>query len=428
MTDTTTDKKALHAVTKARTVLIVSNPFYGSLALQLQLVQCDEDFCDTMAVDGIHMYYYPPFVLSLKEDELVGVVAHETTHCAYQHMTRRGNRHPLMWNCAGDYVINQDLRDAGFILPGKPSHTVQPGSRDKVHLIDPKYKGMSTEEVYARLHEDAEKRPQQGGCTLVMPGQGNGQGQDQGQDGPKHQDPGMCGGVIDAAAPHDKAKAEEIQSTWEANVRMAVAVATANNAGRIPGHLERLVGQLKKPRVSWRDETNRFIDYSMTKDFSYARPNRRSASAGVLMPGYVSDRMHHLVCVCDDSGSITNEVITEMVGEAAGALDQGVADMLTILYADAEVHDIDEYTAGDLVVARKIEGGGGGTAFRDSFDYIRRTIPDASCVIYLTDLCTSDWGEEPDCPVLWAAYLTDSAFASLSKQAPFGQVIQVPKY
>ena len=50
--------KALHAVTRARTVLLVSQPFYGALALQLILVEVtNEKFCSTMAVDGKHMFY-----------------------------------------------------------------------------------------------------------------------------------------------------------------------------------------------------------------------------------------------------------------------------------------------------------------------------------------------------------------------------------
>ncbi len=112
------DKKAKHAVTRARTVLLVSQPFYGTLALQLELVEVtDKSFVNTMAVDGRHLFYNPEFVLSLTEDELVGVNAHEVAHCAFQHMTRRGHRDPRLWNVAGDYAINADLLDAGFVLP-----------------------------------------------------------------------------------------------------------------------------------------------------------------------------------------------------------------------------------------------------------------------------------------------------------------------
>lgn len=402
--------KANKAVTRARTVLIVSQAFYGALALQLELVEDDGKVCDTMAVDGKHMFYNPAFVLSITEEQLVGVVAHEVSHCSYKHMTRRGHRDHGLWNIAGDYVINQDLLDAGFKLPGKPSHTVKPGSNEKIHLIDPKFRGMSTEEVYERLLQQATKVPMGGGS-------GNGDG--------KCQDPGGCGGVIDATKANDKIGHDQIDSEWEANVRMAVAVATAANAGKLPGHLERLVKQLKQPKISWKDKTRRFIDNSMIKDFSWARPNRRSVSAGVLLPGYIADRMHHLVAVVDVSGSISNDMMIEMVSECGGALDEGVADKLTVIYADDGVRQVDEFQYGELVTARTM--GGGGTDFTDSFRYIRENCPEASCVIYLTDMCTCGWGEDPGCPVLWAAFLHESSYSQIAGTAPFGEAIHVPR-
>jgi predicted metal-dependent peptidase len=359
------------------------------------------------------MYYWPPFVTSIKEDELVGVVAHEVSHCSYKHMTRRGNRHPGLWNCAGDFVINWDLKEAGFTLPYKPSHTVPKDSDEHVHLLDPKYKGMSTEEVYERLMQEATSKKGKGGS----PGGGPG-------DGEIIIDVAGCGGVIDAAKPHDKLGADQIDSEWEANVRMAIAVATAS-AGKLPGHLERLAKGLKQPKISWRDKTKRFIDNSMIKDYSYARPNRRSFAAGVILPGMISDRMHKLVGFVDTSGSVSREMQVEMVSELGGALDEGVADELIIVYADDGVQHVDHYTAGDLVQVTATSGGG--TDFTESFKWLRENEPDASCVIYLTDMQTCGWGEEPPCPVMWACYTHESMFEQVAKSAPFGESILIPK-
>src|ERR1700689_272107 len=123
------DVKATKALERAMTVLLISKPFWGVLAMQLRRIKVDDPaFVNTMAVDGKHLYYHPPFVNKLTEQELLGVCAHEVSHCAYLHITRRGNRHPTVWNWAGDYVINQDLLDAGFTL-----------LKDRLH--DPRFKG-----------------------------------------------------------------------------------------------------------------------------------------------------------------------------------------------------------------------------------------------------------------------------------------------
>lgn len=423
-----TKSKAELAITRGRTVLLVSNPFYGVLALQLQLVEVPDgplSWCETMAVDGTHLFFSPKFTLGLSEPEVAGVVAHEVSHCAFQHMTRRGQRDPYIWNCAGDFVINSDLKKAGFTLPGSPI-TLKSPPGTKGHLYDPQYDGMSTEEVYERILTEAKKRQAQGGGGKGQNQQGQGQGsgpqQPNGQSGPMR-DPGGCGGVIDAAPSHDKAKADQVAREWEATVRMAVAVAKANNAGTLPGHLERLVKQLQQPKVSWRELTRQFIDQSMTKDYSWSRPNRRYLGQGLVMPGFVPDALHHMIFIGDTSGSISNELLTAFVSEAAGALNDGVADKLTILYADTRVHDVQEFFPGDLVTA-KTSGGGGGTDFVDAFNWIMTNAPDASCVVYLTDMQPNHWNlPEPDMPVLWGAFGPENFVTQV--KVPFGQVVHV---
>lgn len=400
------DNSARDKIVAARTNLLVSNGFFGCLALQLKLVECDEVNgipVATMAVDGFNLYYHPAFVHKLTERELEGVVAHELMHCCFQHFTRRGHRHPVAWNVAGDHVINLELLEAGFTLPEK-------------RLADPQFRNMTTEEVYDRLPI----------IEITMKG-GGGVGDGEGKQGI---DPGMCGGVLDT--PGGAGKEAEAKQTWETNVRMAAEVARGQNAGNVPSSLRKLIDQLSKPKVSWKDLLRRFIDQSLTKEVSYARLNRRSVAIGALLPGYVSDRLHHLVCFVDVSGSISYELAKAMVSEAAGALDQGTADMLTICYTDTDVVHVDTYVAGDVVKAGQYSGGG--TAFSNAYAWLRGEATPAghepndvepSAVIFLTDLQVDDFGQEPECPVMWAVYSQEGLYDQLAQNAPFGTCIHV---
>ena len=395
------DRAAYDKIIRARTNLLVSNGFFGFLAMHLKLVEATEHLgapIPTMATDGVSMYYNPEFVHKLSEREQEGVLAHEVMHSCFQQCARRGYRDPMIWNIAGDHVINNDLTEAGFTLP-------QP------NCCDPKYKGMTTEEVYDLVEKDAVK------ITIkISGGKGDGKG---------NPDPGGCGGVLDA--PGDAGSAEATKQTWETSVRAAIAVARANNAGNIPGSLSRLLADLNKPKVSWRDLTRNFIDQSMTKDTSWSRISRRSTALGTLMPGLVSDRMQQLVFVADTSGSVSDALLKEFLSEVAGALDQGTADRMTVLYADARVHDVDEFLCGDLVMVngQAREHSGGGTDFDDSFRWIRENAPDASCVVYLTDMQSCSFGEDPGCPVLWAIYGSNESYAHWSTRAGFGTSIHV---
>lgn len=424
-----TDEKAHKKVVEARTRLVVRQPFFGCLALHLDLQEItDPALVNTMAVDGFCMYYYPPFVLGLAEQELVGVIAHEVMHCAYKHMSRRSNRHPVIWNWAGDYVINSDLKKANFTLPGQPVNMNSPPGVQG-HLYDPQFDGMSTEEVYERIRKDVEKQIQK----AMKNGQGQGNGK--GGNGQPILDPmadrSRCGGVIDAGSmgkdgkPNsgqiDKASQAAAEREWDATVQVAVNVAKRQNAGNVPGYLERLVKAIKPPQVSWREYTRQFIDVSMIKDYSWSRPNRRYLGDGMILPGFISDALHHLVFVVDTSGSIDQTMLEAMGGEIAGALDDGLADKLTVIYADTQVQHVDEFMPGDPV-SFKIHGGGG-TDFADSFRWISQNAADAACIIYLTDMLTSSFGEDVGIPTLWGAYLPTAMLVNI--KPPFGETVQV---
>lgn len=397
-----TNKKAFDAIVRARTILIVSQPFFGTLALHLTPVEVNDPArVNTMAVDGVNLYYHPPFVLGLTEEEIVGVIAHEVFHCSYSHFSRRGHRTPRKWNIAGDFRINDDLKKVPFTLPMKPINLKELLAGKQGHLYDPQFANMSTEEIYEKI-PDLPEQPGGGGNGL---------------------DDGGCGAVIDAGGGNspDKATAEQVAHEWQANVRMAVSVARANNAGSTPGYLERLVTQLKRPKVSWRDLTRQFIDQSMTTDYSYRRPNRRYISSGLILPGNVPDALHELVMFVDCSGSISDEMMHSYVSEVAGALDDGTTDKLWVVYADDGVRHVDEYLPGDVVKCKTL--GAGGTDFDESFKWLRKNAPDAAAAIYLTDMETCSFGEEPACPVLWGAYNTEDRLKSI--KPPFGTVVLV---
>src|SRR6478735_4929155 len=124
-------------LTRARTQLLLNQPFFGTLCLRLKLVPGE---LPTMATDGRRIVYDPAFVDELTPAELEAVLAHEVLHCALGHHCRRGVRDPQLWNEAADLAINPILIGNGFTLPAGA-------------LLDPGFHDLSAEEIYARLSE-----------------------------------------------------------------------------------------------------------------------------------------------------------------------------------------------------------------------------------------------------------------------------------
>ena len=124
--------------------MLLKHPFWGNLATRLKLIE-SSDWCKTAATDGRHFYYSTDFINQLDDDELVFLFGHEVGHCVYNHMGRRGDRHPQVWNMAGDYLVNDMLIENNV---GKKINKVP-------ILWDSQYRSMTAEEVYDKLMENA---------------------------------------------------------------------------------------------------------------------------------------------------------------------------------------------------------------------------------------------------------------------------------
>ena len=138
--------------TRARSQLLLKQPFFGTLCLRLKPVETEE--VPTAGTDGKHLYYNRKFFLNMSDQQRVGLLAHEVMHVVFMHMVRLHERDHRLWNVAGDYVINLVVRDAGLHLP-------------PTDLLDDKYAGMSTDEVYAELQKNPPPEPDGNGLSLI---------------------------------------------------------------------------------------------------------------------------------------------------------------------------------------------------------------------------------------------------------------------
>ena len=103
---------------KARSRLLLGNPFFGTLCLRQKPVEWDQP---TGAVDGKHLYYNVKWFEKLTDMEREGFLAHEIMHLVLMHHIRRQERNPHKWNVAADYAINNHLIAEGFIVKNRVS-------------------------------------------------------------------------------------------------------------------------------------------------------------------------------------------------------------------------------------------------------------------------------------------------------------------
>lgn len=385
--------KVMGRIIQARSNLILEEPFFGSLALRLELVS--DPSCKTFWTDGRSIGFNPDYAAGLTLAEIEGVICHEVLHVSNGHPWRRGAREHKKWNVACDESINPIILEAGRTLPAGV-------------LLSPQYQGMSAEEVYARLPQDSGQDDKSQGQGQGQSSQGQGQGQDsqdqQGQD----QSPAGCGEVRDA--PVDDAEA--LEAEWQVATFQAAQAAKAQ--GKLPASLERIVEELRQPKVDWKAALRRFVQQVAREDYTWRTPDPRYVSAGLYLPGVRSEQMPAIAIGVDGSGSCWDKQ-EEFAAELTSVMAECAPEMIVVIYADAKVQHVEEFQRGETI--NFVAKGGGGTSFRPVFEYIEQENIEPACLIYLTDLEGTFPESEPEYPVLWAA-TTDI-------QPPFGETVRL---
>ena len=74
-------------IIKARAKLMKGNIGMASMLLSLELIEAS-DRCETMATDGINIYWNDEFVKTLTDSQIQAVLVHEACHVIWEHPLR----------------------------------------------------------------------------------------------------------------------------------------------------------------------------------------------------------------------------------------------------------------------------------------------------------------------------------------------------
>ena len=383
-TDPKVDAAAKEKLITARIGLLLRAPFFGNLATRMNLINADS-WCPTAATDGRRFYYNSEFVNSLPLKQLEFLVGHEVLHAVYDHMGRRGNRDPKLWNIADDYCVNWDLVEQRI------------GDKIPVALYDSKYKGMSAEEVYDDLYENADKINIDDLMKRLLDehldGQ-DGEGDDADGDGDKKGGNGR-----------PKLSEQEKKEIRDEVKEAVLAAAQASGAGNLPGGVKRMIKDLIEPVMDWRELLQQQIESTVKSDFTWARPSRRSWHMDAVMPGMKPGEQIDVVIGIDTSGSITDKDLKVFLSEIQGIMEAYDEYKITVMGWDTEVHNVGTFSSDNLEDIASFEpGGGGGTDPHCVWKYLQDNDIEPKKLIMFTDYCFFGWSPEEVeqyCDTVW---------------------------
>lgn len=385
----TASERAKRKLEAARARLILDRPFIGELLMHLPLVEHAR--CTSIATDARALYYNRDYVDRLSFADARFMLAHEALHCALLHFHRRGHRLAARWDRACDYCVNQLLADDGFVPP-------------EGALLDPAYRGLSAEEIYAVLPAASDEQTLDehwfgragGGETAIASDRAGDASATESADAAfleAHRD------GFDEVATRGTTlmPAEALAEAWQD--RLAAAAIEAAQVGTLGSAFNDALDRLIQPRLPWRALLARYLVSVAREDYSYGRPSRREGAA--LLPALHSGQVE-LVLALDVSGSINHQDFAEFLSEI-DALKAQIRARVTLFACDAELAPSAPWSFETWQPIELPEdlAGGGGTRFTPVFEWLeaRGMRPDA--LLYFTDAQGEFPALEPDYPVLW---------------------------
>ena len=383
---------------KSRVAMLLKYPFWGPLAARLKLEEVE--WCKTIATDGRKFYYNAEFVSKLSDGEMIFGFGHELGHIIFDHMTRRGDREPQVWNMAGDYVINNMLirESVGTAITTVPI------------LADRKYEGKTADEVYDDLMENATVIKMTLDDHLDMEGDGDGdeEGDGNGQGGDK---------VGKNGKPKFKKLSEEERKALRDEWREAVIQASKNaGAGNTPADIRRLVKDITNPVMDLKDLLRIQFSGSIKSDYTWMRPNRKAWHTGAIMPGQLPGEELDIVVALDASGSIDEGMLSDFLGMVQGSLDQFTSYKVRVVTFDTDIYNEDTFTGDDGRSMGEYDvQGGGGTSFECIWQWMKdNDIQPHQLVVFTDGYPFGSWGDPDYCDTLFVVH------GSKDITAPFG--------
>ena len=390
-------KEIMERLSKARTGLLIREPFYGHLLMYLKFVLAD---CETAATDMESIFFDPEFVKILSDEDLIFVMKHEVLHCVLQHCSRAKNRHRLLYNIAADIVVNsmilQSMKRKEYSLTRMDEpvlHTAPDGREGR---------DCTAEEIYDLLYQELS---------------------DELNDSEKlkafldHLDRVR----LDSHDWWDSIAADSPRpARWKEILR---DVAGHSRYGDVPREIREWMKDDHSSQADWRQLLNDFIQLSaIHMDYTFQPADRRFTGEDYILPAFHSTEFpENLWFLVDTSASITEGELNQIFCEIDSAMEMIPGLSGRVSFFDTEVTEPVPFSSREDLQSMS-PSGYGGTSFEIIFQYMQERMSGdlPSGVIIMTDGIAEFPSEEQamGIPVLWV-------LINRRRDAPWGRTAHI---
>jgi len=361
-----------------------------------EMPHVEDNSIPTMATDGATVLYNKDFVLSIQEPEIDFTRIHELFHKIMKHHLRIGNRNPIIWNFACDFVINPKVAELSYHgQHGNKSHVI---TMPQGGLYDPKYKGKTEEWVYDDLAKNYD--------VVEISSNSNGKGDGGGGSYKLSPKDGSGNDIMPQGwgefKPSTKSTEEQAIESQEIDQQIMSNASLLKDIGQdSPSFVKSLLDKIKQSKVEWQDVLRRFIGGDNSEDYSFRRVHRKTYhSYGMFAPSSEKIGVGDIVVACDTSGSVSNEELSQFLSEIRAISEDMHPTSVTVISCDDRLRHVERYEKGEEIKDLN-SSGRGGTKVQPVFRYLEDENVQFDTLVYFSDMWIDDYPREFDKPLLW---------------------------
>lgn len=341
--------------------------FYSSILFSLKFHW--DDTRPTAGIDGKNLFINPDWFCLLKDNERIGLLAHEVLHLALRHIDQFElyNRKVYspeiefdLWNRAGDYAINYMLVKSRYTLP--------PGG-----LYDNRFAGMATFQIYHILHDEVDPVtwvPDDGDIIFPEPG------------------------------TNDPQKQNRLQKDITQILLKAQLNAELSSEGNVPGEIVRILNKMVYTRLPFEIILANYMTNYAKDDYSYRKPNRRYMPEFYL-PGHYSDRLCNIACAFDVSGSVEEVQLASFRNGLRIIQEELQPEKITFIEFDYTINSEMVIDSTSQVMDIQFHGGGG-TLIKPVLEWIAHNKPEVTLIFTDGEFNQKDeWYDNITTDIVW---------------------------
>lgn len=344
----------------ARSWFLSSYPLLGAVAAAFRLID-DEPTVLRMhiPVAAVHsglqeIYINPRYCGSLEEWKFI--LAHEFLHAALRHDLRCGERHPVLWNAACDFVINSWLAEMGT------------GFMPEGSLYETRFAGLSAEAVYDIIWEDLKRYTT-------------------GPDAPHDI-------LYSSQEETDRLTGRELDDFYRSALQQGLAYHQECGRGLLPAGLIEEIHAMSRPPVRWDVELAKWFDAQFTlpeRQRTYSRISRRQSSTpDIPRPAWfrpeILQAQQTFAVLLDTSGSMDRHLLAAALGCIASYSISREVGLVRVIFCDAAAYDQGFMQPEEIAGAVRVRGRGG-TRLQPGITLLDQDVsfPRSAPVLIITD-------------------------------------------